>query len=339
LNQFSKPEFVTRLAHNLRSVSYPVASPAKDVVAAVDLTFSAPGGYGGLFFNLDDPRNPKNFVLFFHDGDNGVGVLKCVNGVCSFVYGGNGKYVPGFPLVGIKNGNDYYLEYAGLRIFLGGAITIQDAGIVSNPTHGIWASSPSVRFGNGTVGGYELHPLQSARTIKFSLLGDSHVSANSFAMRAVGLYQVQRGVLASRVNWGVPGAEVNGANGENSLASQVYRARSDDADVIIMQIGHNGSTADDSFRAAYQSGVSDLKSANPRAKIYLLGNFDWFDQSGAPVVEPRLTKNKSIRAVAEQSGAVYVDTDGWVTSADTQDGLHLTDSGKIKVASLLAALL
>lgn len=78
------------------------------------------------------------------------------------------------------------------------------------------------------------------------------------------------------------------------------------------------------------SGAKAFGEQNPKAIIYAIGILPRAD----PGDNSRDEKNVRIAAAASAASVTYWDTDGWIDPVtDTDDGLHLTAAGHIKVAN------
>lgn len=94
------------------------------------------GQVAGLALNVDDPSNPANFVVVWHDGLT-IHVEKCVAGVWTRVTNYNSLWRSGSYLQVVKSGTTYSIYYDGDLLV---STTISDAGIVNNKYHGLFAS-------------------------------------------------------------------------------------------------------------------------------------------------------------------------------------------------------
>jgi len=116
----------------------------------------------------------------------------------------------------------------------------------------------------------------------------------------------------------------------NNLAGQVTAAALDWADQAFFLIGTNDTDSSDTFRSIYEGQVNALKTSNPVAAIYLLGVLPKTTEGN------RATLNGMISTVATNTGATYINTDGWIDPAtDTSDGIHPTATGHQKIADAL----
>lgn len=95
-------------------------------------------------------------------------------------------------------------------------------------------------------------------------------------------------------------------------------------------VGHKVSTVE--FRAHYEAFLRTVRQQYPRARILALQTFRnrYAAQSRAAVEALRTSGDTNVS---------YVPTDGWITTADTFDKVHPTDSGHRKIAARLSPLL
>ena len=118
------------------------------------------------------------------------------------------------------------------------------------------------------------------------------------------------------------------------LATQITNAPTPErTDKVFILIGTNDSNVTDAFRAEYETQVNRLKVKYPNATIYCMGILErWSGDTTR-----RNTQNPMIATAASNTGQVYINTDGWITQADTYDNLHPNEAGYIKIADNLAS--
>jgi lysophospholipase L1-like esterase len=93
-------------------------------------------------------------------------------------------------------------------------------------------------------------------------------------------------------------------------------------DLIVINLGTNDKESDQQFKDAYVSFINHLRQRYS-GNIVLLRPFN-----GA--------RAKVIKEVADMFGRViYCDTNGWISRSDTNDGLHPSDAGHLKISKKL----
>ncbi len=106
------------------------------------------------------------------------------------------------------------------------------------------------------------------------------------------------------------------------------------ANVVVINLGTNDSghhISDTAFQATYVAFIKKIRTKYPSAAILVMRTF-----KGAKAAATL----KTVQAVnaAGDKNVHYIDTTGWITAADTNDGLHPSDAGHIKVAKHLAPI-
>jgi hypothetical protein len=125
------------------------------------------------------------------------------------------------------------------------------------------------------------------------------------------------------VDHSVPGQSVMG-----HMAAQAAACEHDDADIIICALGANDGVSTDALITEYAKNLALLKTTNPRAVLYGMG------VKPATTNPGRAGTNARIQAACAQEGAIYWNTDGWITPlTDTADGLHPNAAGHQKIAA------
>jgi hypothetical protein len=99
----------------------------------------------GAMLCIDDPANPQNFVLPYHDTTMAY-LVKCVAGVYSVVASGAITYVSGGRIGATRTGNSWQLWYNGAAVDT--SKTISDAGIIGNTQHTWWSTYAGNTFRN-----------------------------------------------------------------------------------------------------------------------------------------------------------------------------------------------
>jgi lysophospholipase L1-like esterase len=95
-------------------------------------------------------------------------------------------------------------------------------------------------------------------------------------------------------------------------------------------VGHHVSTV--TFQAHYEALLRLIRQKYPQAHIFALQTFK--DRYTA---QTRAAVN-AVRAAGDAK-VTFIPTTGWITAADTVDGLHPNDVGHQKIAARLAPLL
>ena len=124
-------------------------SSATDFVITAQTSNLPRGLHFGIVANVDDPSNPRNFVLFVQEG-NAVRLLKCVAGVFTEVGGAVVAKNNTAVMTLIKRGTSYWGIYNTNNGSTSTA-TISDAGIVSNTKHGLFSTHPSITVDNFVI--------------------------------------------------------------------------------------------------------------------------------------------------------------------------------------------
>ncbi len=104
--------------------------------------------------------------------------------------------------------------------------------------------------------------------------------------------------------------------------------------IVVINLGQNdGNTVPDSvFQSTYTTFLATIRAKFPDAQIYAMRTY-----SGIKATPTLNAVNARIGA--GDSKLHYVNTSGWLTSGDFNDGVHPSVSGQIKAANLLAPIL
>lgn len=105
--------------------------------------------------------------------------------------------------------------------------------------------------------------------------------------------------------------------------------------IIAINLGtndNNKQVPDAQFQTAYISFLANVRNKFPDAEIFVLRTF--IGVKTAPTVAA-----VNARIAAGDNKLHYVDTNGWLTTADYTDGLHPSVSGNIKAANLIKPIL
>jgi lysophospholipase L1-like esterase len=107
------------------------------------------------------------------------------------------------------------------------------------------------------------------------------------------------------------------------------------ANVVVINLGTNDNghhISDAAFQATYVAFIQKIRTKYPHAIILALRPF-----KGAKAAATL----KTVQAVnaAGDKNVHYIDTTGWITAADTNDGLHPSDAGHVKITKHLAPII
>jgi hypothetical protein len=104
--------------------------------------------------------------------------------------------------------------------------------------------------------------------------------------------------------------------------------------IVVINLGQNDGTGipDATFQSTYITFLGNIRAKFPNAEIFAMRPFLGFKaaQTQAAV---------NARVGAGDGKVHYVDTTGWLTSSDYNDGVHPSVSGHLKAASLLQPIL
>lgn len=163
-------------------------------------------------------------------------------------------------------------------------------------------------------------------TKKITILGDS-ISANKPLTGWQALvgrnYNSGQNVVYNR---SMAGATImTDGDSDSDMAAQVTASQYDDADLVIIELGTNDPD-DAGITAEYTAQVNRLKAYHPRATICGMGILPRTADA------TRLINNPRIEAACTATGISYWNTDGVIDPADdTDDGVHPTDAGDVKI--------
>lgn len=143
-------------------------------------------------------------------------------------------------------------------------------------------------------------------------------------------------------NHAVGGAGILFAD-NSTMAQQVAASASDNADIIIVELGTNDYEPGDmtALQTAVETNIAALKISNPNATIYFLNVLPrWTNSGGGTPVDKSLIRTAIAAACTAQSITCWdTFTTPWITAADTSDGLHPTYLGSRKIAQKIWSLL
>ena len=105
--------------------------------------------------------------------------------------------------------------------------------------------------------------------------------------------------------------------------------------MIVINLGTNDNNKrvpDAQFQSVYISFLANVRTKFPNAEIFVLRTF--IGVKTAPTVAA-----VNARIALGDNKLHYIDTNGWLTTADYTDGLHPSVSGNIKAANLIKPIL
>jgi hypothetical protein len=127
--------------------------PTPDVILDIEITNLVPGTQAGGVLNLDDPLNPKNFVLpYLTSGRCKVDL--CLDGAYSTVLDQPATFVAGAHLKVSKEtsgGTTTYSVYYNDTLIGSPINSITDARVINNKYHGLFSTDEGNTFGSATV--------------------------------------------------------------------------------------------------------------------------------------------------------------------------------------------
>jgi lysophospholipase L1-like esterase len=106
------------------------------------------------------------------------------------------------------------------------------------------------------------------------------------------------------------------------------------AKVVVINLGTNDGgyhVSDATFEAAYVTFLQGIRAKYPHATILVMRTFKGTKSA------PTLAAVQAVNAAGDVN-VHYIDTTGWITSADTNDGVHPSDEGHVKIAKQLAPI-
>ena len=131
----------------------------------------------------------------------------------------------------------------------------------------------------------------------------------------------------------------HGHSGDTIMANldgQVAASATDNAQIIIIELGTNDNSAGDmaALQAKVESNIAALKLSNPNATIYYVNNLPrWTDVGGGTPADKATIRAAIIAACASQGITCWdTYTTPWIAAADTLDGVHpniATGCGKV----------
>jgi lysophospholipase L1-like esterase len=107
------------------------------------------------------------------------------------------------------------------------------------------------------------------------------------------------------------------------------------ADAVVINLGTNDlahGTHTTTFQPHYLHLLEEVRAKYPTAAIFAMRTFA--GRFGAQTQAAVQSRN-----AASDANVYYVDTTGWLTSADFTDGTHPTDAGHAKIADRLAPII
>ena len=99
------------------------------------------------------------------------------------------------------------------------------------------------------------------------------------------------------------------------------------ASAVVINLGTNdsGRTSAATFQSTYETFLRNIRNVYPSAHIFVLRTF--VGAMAAPT-------QAAVQALND-SHIQFVNTTGWISRSDTNDGIHPTDAGHMKIANLL----
>jgi hypothetical protein len=202
-------------------------------------------------------------------------------------------------------------------------VTIHES-FVGNENNGLFSTAPEADF--------TAFSLWSHRSTRMLILGDSIAAADfGFSYRAPWAYPG----LVTVSNRAVVSATFVPDGKHSNLKEQVAAAASDNADIVLINLGVNDISSPAAVRSELEKQIGILKSSNPDAKLYMLRILP-------KTVDDNLqnAKRTAISAGCAAAGVTCWDTSDWIDPAkDTGDGLHPNVRGHEKITKRIMALL
>jgi len=291
--------------------------------------------WAGLAINWDSPTNPQNGLLavlwtstspsglycslFQITGGTTLTTLIQGTALTSSSYTDTASIV-----VRLQAGGAVSLYYAGV---LQGTATVTDGTTLAGKYNGIFTSNDAPTFTN-----FYCRPETAVKNLTF--IGDS-ISANTHSWtNLVPGNKMTTPYVA--INHAVGGATILNDTVHSYLDAQVAAAASDNADVIVIELGTNETSVDtNALTTDILSAITTLRSTNPHAVIYWLNVLPRW--TGYPSWNPvdRSYIQGVIAAACATAGVPCWDTSSvpWITTTDVDTGqLHPNASGNRKIA-------
>ena len=103
------------------------------------------------------------------------------------------------------------------------------------------------------------------------------------------------------------------------------------ASAVVINLGTNDGwrTTDDVFQSNYESFLRKIRKVYPKARIFVLRTF--VGAKAAPTQD-------AVQALDDRN-IQYIDTTGWLSPSDTNDGIHPSDAGHAKIANTLRPII
>jgi lysophospholipase L1-like esterase len=105
--------------------------------------------------------------------------------------------------------------------------------------------------------------------------------------------------------------------------------------LVVINLGtndNNKAVPDATFQSTYTTFLANIRAKFPNAQIFVMRTF--INVKAAPTLAA-----VNARIAAGDTKVHYIDTNGWLTSADYTDGLHPSVAGHIKASNLLKPIL
>ena len=99
--------------------------------------------------------------------------------------------------------------------------------------------------------------------------------------------------------------------------------------MINLGTNDSGRTTSATFQSTYTTFLHNIRNVYSSARIFVMRTFD-----GAFA-----TETQAAIQTANDPNVQFVDTSGWLSPSDFNDGIHPSDSGHMKVANRLAPII
>jgi lysophospholipase L1-like esterase len=122
---------------------------------------------------------------------------------------------------------------------------------------------------------------------------------------------------------------VSGQRILSDMDSQVLAAASDDADLIIIELGTNDNNTGDMqvLRAEIEENIAELRASNPHAAIYYLNILPIWGSNGVEWDKRNIRTAINAACAAQEITCWDTYSIPWITFSDTVDGVHPGVSG------------
>jgi lysophospholipase L1-like esterase len=173
--------------------------------------------------------------------------------------------------------------------------------------------------------------LQGVKTL--TVIGDS-ISTYSYGYQHLLRSGGWNGGLVRLKNHAVGGHTIMA-----NLDGQVAEAASDNADLILIEMGTNDNNLGDmgALQVKVESNLATLKTTNPRAPILFINVLPrWTDVGGGtPVDKGNIRTAIAAACTAQSVTCLDTFTIPWINAAQTNDGLHPNAAGHVSMTTNL----